>query len=338
MLIAAYDNGREGAVPAIETRDLVRRYDDLVAVDGVSLQVAEGEIFGFIGPNGAGKTTTISILATLIRPSGGRAWVAGRDVVAEASQVRRHIGIVFQESTLDTKLSVAENLDFHARIYRVEDRKRRVAQMLSLVELDDWRDKLVDRLSGGMRRRLEVARALLHRPRVLFLDEPTLGLDVQNRHRIWTAIRKLVAEDGITVFLTTHQLENAELCHRIGIIDHGRLVACDTPTALKRSLGGGLIRLECSDPAPVLRRARADGHDAAVDGRNVTVAVDNPAAYLPDLLRNLEVPIVNLQVEEPKLEDVFLALTGRRLRDEEAGKSGAWRNVHRASSRRTNRR
>ena len=324
--------------PAIRVEELLKRYGDLTAVDGISFAVPVGDIFGFLGPNGAGKTTTISMLATLMQPTRGRAWVAGYDVVKQAAAVRRQIGIVFQDSTLDTKLTTAENLDFHARIYGVDDRKNRVRRMLEACELSDWADKLADRLSGGMRRRLEVARALLHEPRVLFLDEPTLGLDVQNRRRIWSDLIERAAESGTTVFVTTHQLEDAELCHRVGILDTGRLVACDTPQALKAELGGSRVYLH-SRRSDELARAirRLDGLEPEVDGDEVTVVVDHPGEFLGELLKRVDLPVSDISVREPRLEDVFLSLTGHSLRDSEVPRDGAWRTVHRAAARRQKR-
>jgi ABC-2 type transport system ATP-binding protein len=314
---------------------LVKRFDDLVAVDGVSFSVRAGEVFGFLGPNGAGKTTTLSILATLLRPTSGSASVAGCDVLENPAGVRREIGIVFQESSLDIKLTARENLDFHARIYAVGDRKKRVAEMLAFMELSEWGDKLVERLSGGMRRRLEVSRALLHRPRVLFLDEPTLGLDVQNRRKIWDYLLEGARVDSTTVFLTTHDLHEAERCHRVGVIDRGRLVACGTPAELKSSLGGSVVRLRCADPEGAARTIMSTtGLEAKLEDGSVVVVVDSPGEFLPEAMRLFGDAVEKIQVEEPTLEDVFLALTGHTLRDDEERGQGAWRTAHAATARR----
>ncbi len=322
----------------IEVSGLVKRYGDLTAVDDVSFSVGAGEVFGFLGPNGAGKTTTLSILATLLKPTAGTARVAGCDVVKNPAGVRREIGIVFQEVSLDTKLTARENLDFHARIYRVSDRKARVAEMLEFMELTDWGDKLVEKLSGGMRRRLEVSRALLHRPRVLFLDEPTLGLDVQNRRRIWDYLIEGAREDSTTVFLTTHDLHEAERCRRVGILDRGKLVACGTPLELKASLGGSVVRLRGRDPKGTAQEIMtATGLETRVEDDTVNVVVDSPAEFLPKIMQRVGSSIAEIQVDEPTLEDVFLALTGHALRDGGEEIFSAWRTVHAATARRNGR-
>lgn len=225
--------------PVIKATELTKRFDDFTAVDAVSFEIKSGELFGFIGPNGAGKTTTINMLVTLVKPSSGTATVAGYDVAAEPANVRRSIGVVFQDPTLDNRLTGLENLDFHASVYHIpkQERTQRITEALALVELENHAGEIVDRYSGGMKRRLEVARGLLHTPKVLFLDEPTLGLDPQTRSRIWEYLRALAAKDGTTVFMTTHYMDEAENCDRVAIIDQGRIVALDTPTSLKKSTG-----------------------------------------------------------------------------------------------------
>ncbi|MFA5867219.1 MAG: ATP-binding cassette domain-containing protein [Actinomycetota bacterium] len=225
--------------PVIKVSELTKRFDGFTAVDAVSFEVAAGELFGFIGPNGAGKTTTINMLVTLVRPSAGAASIAGYDVAAESGRVRESIGVVFQDPTLDNRLTGMENLDFHASVYHIpkQDRARRIAEALALVELTEQAGDIVDNYSGGMKRRLEVARGLLHTPKVLFLDEPTLGLDPQTRNRIWEYLRALAAKSGTTVFMTTHYMDEAENCDRVAIIDQGRIVALDTPAALKKFTG-----------------------------------------------------------------------------------------------------
>ena len=232
---------------AVIVDDLRKSFDDLVAVDGVTFDVAAGESFGFLGPNGAGKSTTINILCTLLRPTGGSASVAGFDVASRPADVRRHIGLVFQDPTLDEYLTAEENLRFHAELYGVprETTEDRLRDVLEMVELWERRKGIVATFSGGMRRRLEIARGLLHSPRVLFLDEPTVGLDPQTRAHIWSYIEELRKREEITIFLTTHYMDEAEHCDRIAIIDHGTIVAIDTPEALKASVGED--RMEFAD-------------------------------------------------------------------------------------------
>ena len=219
----------------IEVDHLVKRYDEVVAVDDLSFSVEPGELFGFLGPNGAGKTTTISILCTLLAPTSGHTRVAGFDCLRQPRDVRTQIGIIFQDPSLDERLTAWENLLFHAMIYHVPARERRarIEAVLAMVDLSDRRDTIVKKFSGGMKRRLEIARGLLHRPKILFLDEPTIGLDPQTRRRMWEFIHSLRADHQITLFLTTHYMEEAEACDRVAIIDHGRLVALGTPAALK---------------------------------------------------------------------------------------------------------
>jgi ABC-2 type transport system ATP-binding protein len=223
--------------PVIKVSDLTKRFNGNTAVDAVNFEVGPGELFGFIGPNGAGKTTTINMLVTLVKPSAGTATVANHDIIAEPGQVRESIGVVFQDPTLDNRLTGLENLSFHASVYHIPkpDRATRIADALALVELHEYAGVVVDQYSGGMKRRLEVARGLLHTPKVLFLDEPTLGLDPQTRNRIWEYLRGLADKSGTTVFMTTHYMDEAENCDRVAIIDQGRIVALDTPAGLKKS-------------------------------------------------------------------------------------------------------
>ncbi|RLG31507.1 ABC transporter ATP-binding protein, partial [Methanosarcinales archaeon] len=227
---------------AIEVRDLTKRYrgNGFAAVDHVSFSVENGEIFALLGPNGAGKTTTIKILTTLLKPTSGTAKIAGFDVSKDKDSVRRSIGIVFQEPSLDWRLTGRENLDFHARIYGIgrREREERIEEVLKLVELEDKADVVVDKYSGGMKRSLELARGFIHSPKVLFLDEPTLGLDTHTRRRIWDYIRELNDKEGVTIVLTTHHMEEADyLCERVGIMDQGKIIALDTPKNLKDLIG-----------------------------------------------------------------------------------------------------
>ncbi len=240
---------------AIHVENLTKRFDDLVAVDNISFEIAQGEIFGLLGPNGAGKTTTISMLATMLRPTSGSATVNGMDIERDQDGVRNSIGIVFQDQSLDEELTAYENMDFHGRLYRIpsETRHQRIGELLDLVGLSDRKDDIVKTFSGGMRRRLEIARGLLHHPSVLFLDEPTLGLDPQTRNLLWEYIANLAEEKGITIILTTHYMEEADrLCNRVAIIDHGKIVALDTPDNLKNAIGGDVV----TDPFPAPRGDR----------------------------------------------------------------------------------
>ncbi|MDP2935962.1 MAG: ATP-binding cassette domain-containing protein, partial [Dehalococcoidia bacterium] len=259
----------------IETQDLVKRFGDLTAVNGVSLSVAPGEVFGFLGPNGAGKTTTINMLCTLVRPTSGKAWINGYEVTANQKQVRRSIGLTFQDPSLDVQLTGAENMEFHAAIYDVPrlDSRVRIEQLLRMVELWDRRGDLVRNYSGGMRRRLEIARGLLHHPRVLFLDEPTLGLDPQTREHIWSYIMNLRKEEGVTIFLTTHYMDEAEHCDRIAIIDHGRIVALDTPSNLKALVRGDIIEVRSTNEEETVRQIEAR-YGVAVTRENGRISLE----------------------------------------------------------------
>src|SRR6187401_440316 len=233
----------------IQVEELRKQYDEVEAVRGVSFDVDPGEVFGFLGPNGAGKTTTINMLCTLAKPTSGSATVAGHDVVRERDDVRRHIGLVFQDPTLDGYLTAQQNLRLHAELYGVESSlvEPRMRQVLEMVGLYERKDAVVGTFSGGMRRRLEIARGLMHSPRVLFLDEPTIGLDPQTRSSIWNYIRELKEREEITIFMTTHYMDEAEFCDRIAIMDQGEIVALDTPAALKAQVGADRVRIETDD-------------------------------------------------------------------------------------------
>jgi len=303
----------------IDVRDLSRRFGSVEAVRGVTFGVSEGEVFGFLGPNGAGKTTTINMLCTLLRPTAGSASVNDFDVVRRRSDVRRSIGLVFQQPTLDETLSAEQNLRFHAYAYGVpaELRERRIDELLSLVELGDRRRDRVRTFSGGMKRRLEIARGLLHRPRVLFLDEPTLGLDPQTRRRIWEYLAELRAREGLTVFMTTHYMDEAEQCDRIAVIDHGTIAALDTPAALKRAIGGDLITIATGDAAAAASEVRERYRLSPIvtDGA-VSFQVPRGEAFLPDFVRTFSLPLDAIGLRHPTLDDVFLTLTGRQIRDD----------------------
>jgi ABC-2 type transport system ATP-binding protein len=313
--------------PAVEVDDLVKSYGEIEAVRGVSFTVARGEVFGFLGPNGAGKSTTINMLCTLARPTSGTARVSGYDVAAERVEVRRHIGLVFQDQTLDGYLTAEQNLRMHAELYGIDPGvvPARMDQMLEMVDLADRRDQPVMTFSGGMRRRLEIARGLMHSPRVLFLDEPTIGLDPQTRSSIWRYIRALQEAEGTTIFMTTHYMDEAELCDRIAIIDRGEIVVLDTPAALKASVGADRITIGTAaddvEAALVALRERF-GIEAAVAEGAVTFHVDSGEAFVPRLFAELDVAITSVAVSRPTLDDVFMRYTGSTIRDAETGGIG----------------
>ncbi|HUK37546.1 MAG TPA: ATP-binding cassette domain-containing protein [Methanomicrobiales archaeon] len=312
--------------PAIAVEGLTREFPGLTAVDAVSFAVERGELFALLGPNGAGKTTIINMLITLLPPTSGRARVAGFDVTREKDAVRRHIGVVFQEPALDKDLTGRENLDFHGMMYGLSrtERKRRIGEVLGLVELAERADVLVQNYSGGMKRRLEIARGLIHHPSVLFLDEPTLGLDAQTRRRIWEYIRRMNREEGVTVILTTHYMEEADyLAGRVAIIDRGRIAAMGTPSGLKDVLGGDVITLELDgDRAGFLAALGsvpwvkgAKEHDG-----EVSITVEMGERRVPDLVSLAQVHgvrITSVLLRKPSLEDVFLHFTGRTIRERE---------------------
>jgi ABC-2 type transport system ATP-binding protein len=303
----------------IKVEDLAKNYNGLWAVDGISFEVNEGEIFGFLGPNGAGKTTTIRMLCTLLQPSRGQAWISGFDVRMGAKQVRRSIGIIFQDPSLDDRLTAYENLKFHAIIYKVprKERSARIDQVLEMAELTDRRNSLVRYFSGGMKRRLEIARGLLHEPKVLFLDEPTLGLDPQTRNRIWDYLHMLRSTKNITLFLTTHYMDEAENCDRIAVIDYGKIIALDTPDNLKRMVKGDVItvRTENDDLA---QKELNEKYRVTVqrDSSGLHFEMENGDEFVPKLVKHAEIPITAVSVRRPTLDDVFLKLTGREIRSE----------------------
>ncbi len=304
----------------IEVDALAKQFGEIEAVKGVTFGVEPGEIFGFLGPNGAGKTTTINMLCTLLTPTSGSAVVNGFDVRSDRSDVRRSIGLVFQQTTLDEYLSADQNLRFHAYAYGMpaELRERRMTELLDMVDLADRRKGSVRTYSGGMKRRLEIARGLLHHPKVLFLDEPTLGLDPQTRRHIWDYLLKLRETEGLTIFLTTHYMDEAEHADRIAVIDHGQIVGLDTPNGLKRSVGGDLVTISAPDnQAAATEITERYATDAAMRDGTVSFTVSNGAEFLPDFVRSFSQPLQSVTVREPTLDDVFLHLTGREIRDSE---------------------
>jgi len=303
----------------ISTAGLARNFGHTQAVKGVSFSVAEGEVFGFLGPNGAGKTTTISMLCTLLAPSAGEATVAGHDIRSKRTEVRRSIGLVFQDPTLDEYLTAIQNLRFHAYAYGMPKRVRdeRIYELLMLMELWDRRDSAVREFSGGMKRRLEIARGLLHHPRILFLDEPTLGLDPQTRHRIWKYVLDLRRRESLSIFLTTHYMDEAENCDRIAIIDEGEIVALDRPEVLKDSLGGDVVTLRVEDLEAAAAELFARYElSSIVDDDSVCFKMPHAGEFLPELLRSFSGKILAVTVRRPTLDDVFLSLTGRSIRSD----------------------
>ena len=315
---------------AITVSGLTKNYGEIEAVRGIDFEVPAGETFGFLGPNGAGKSTTIKILCTLALPTSGSAMVAGHDVVRERDAVRRNIGLVFQDTTLDSYLTGAQNLRFHAELYGVPAPavEPRMRQVLEMVGLWDRRDSMVMTYSGGMQRRLEIARGLLHAPHVLFLDEPTVGLDPQTRTSIWEYINELKAREDITIFLTTHYMDEAEHCDRIAIIDHGKIVAIDTPEALKASVGKDRVQIHTGDDAAAIAELdREFGLEAAIHEGAVTFSVASGEQFVPRLFAALSVPIQAVSVSRPSLDDVFMNYTGKTIRDAEATGNEAMRQM-----------
>jgi ABC-2 type transport system ATP-binding protein len=311
--------------PVISVSGLVKRYGEIEAVRGIDFEVARGETFGFLGPNGAGKTTTIKILCTLADATAGSAVVAGHDARSDRDAVRRNIGLVFQDTTLDTYLTAEQNLRFHAELYGVPKAavQPRMRQVMDMVGLWDRKDSLVSTYSGGMQRRLEIARGLLHAPRVLFLDEPTVGLDPQTRSSIWTYINELKKREDITIFLTTHYMDEAENCDRIAIIDHGKIVAIDTPEQLKASIGEDRVQIHTADDkAAIAALASTFGLDAGMHDGAVTFSVASGEQFVPRLFAELSIPIRSVSVSRPSLDDVFMSYTGSTIRDAEGGDGG----------------
>jgi ABC-2 type transport system ATP-binding protein len=310
--------------PAIEVVGLTKSYPTgntvVEAVRSIDLRVEAGQTYGFLGPNGAGKSTTIEMLCTIRNPTSGTARVAGFDVVRERDQVRRRIGLVFQQQTLDLQLTAQQNLRFHADLYGLSraEADRRIDEVLHMVALEDRRADTVAKFSGGMKRRLEIARGLVHAPQVLFLDEPTIGLDPQTRAAIWDYLRDLRRRTEITVFVTTHYMDEAEHCDRIAIMDHGEVVVEDTPEALKSSVGTDRIALHTDDDELAIARLRERlGIEAGVHDGQVTLAVPDGAQVVARLFAELDVGIRSVTVTRPSLDDVFLSYTGRTIRDSE---------------------
>jgi len=305
----------------ITVEHLTKRFGDFLAVNDVSFDVSAGEIFAFLGPNGAGKTTTIRTMVTLLSPSSGRITIDGLDLAGHQDQIRKRIGIVFQDPSLDQNLTAWENMDLHGALYGVPRRLRRERAELLLRAFELWesRREVVLQFSGGMRRRLEIARGLLHTPRILFLDEPTLGLDPQTRNQLWTQLKQLNQSEGVTVFLTTHYMDEAENCDRIAIIDHGKIVAIDTPENLKASVGKDRVQIRTADDQTAIAELKERFElEAAIHEGMVTFNVESGEQFVPRLFEGLSQQIKAVSVSRPSLDDVFMSYTGKTIRDAEA--------------------
>ena len=316
---------------SIETFDLTKQFKGTIAVDHLNVRIKQGEIFGLLGPNGAGKTTTISMLCTILKPTEGTATINGYDILKDPHNVRKSIGIVFQEPSVDDILTGRENLRLHAMWYSVprEIRDKRIDEVLQLVGLEKRQNSLVKTYSGGMRRRLELARGLLHLPKVLFLDEPTLGLDPQTREHIWEYIEDMSKQRDMTIVLTTHYMEEADrLCNRIAIIDEGRIVVMDSPLSLKESVGGDIVCLK-TDPANVERfRTIESVSKIEADDNNIVLTVRNASQNLKEIL-DVAGKIDSVEIRSASLNDVFLKYTGKEIRVE-SGEGGLFERVMRA--------
>jgi ABC-2 type transport system ATP-binding protein len=311
----------ETADPIVRVDSLSKRYGRTLALDSISLAIRTNELFALLGPNGAGKTTLIHILCTILAPDSGTVTVAGFDVVRHPLKARKHLGVVFQEPSVDDRLTVFENLNFHGLVYQVPAaiRHKRIDELLELVELEDWRHALVRSLSAGMKRRVEIARALIHDSAVLILDEPTSGLDAQSRERIWAYLMRLRQERALTIIVTTHYIEEVEGCDRVCIIDHGHILAIDTPAALKAAHGRELIRVVPDDAATT--QAIRTSYATARTGGDGTIVIEVDGEDVAEtFLKQFGGRLRRLSIDSPSLESVFLSLTGRELRDQPAGR------------------
>jgi len=306
----------------IQIRNLTKRYEKLVAVDNLSLDIEKNEVFGLLGPNGAGKTTVIHMLATLLKPTSGSASVNGFDIIEDPEKVRSSIGIVFQVPSSDDLLTGYENLKIHALLYGVDQdvREKRISDALNLVGLTERKNDQVKKYSGGMRRRLEIARGLIHNPKVLFLDEPTLGLDPASRKTMLEYIQQLVKQEKLTIILTTHYMEEADmLCNRIGIMDKGKIIALDTPTNLKLMIGGDVVKLKLKKQDSSIEALKNLEFIRKIDSIDeyVMLSVDDAKKNIPEILKHIEVESV--ESSSPTLNDVFLVLTGRSIKEQAEG-------------------
>ncbi len=303
----------------IKVDKLVKKFGHITAVDNVSFNVEEGTIFGFLGPNGAGKTTTINVLCTLLSPTYGHAFIDGHECMKEPAEVRKKIGIVFQDNTLDKELTAYENLLFHSYLYNVPKnvRQERIKDALNFVGLYERKDDQVKKFSGGMKRRLEVARSIIHQPKVLFLDEPTLGLDPQSRTNLWEFISELPKKQNVTIFMTTHYMEEAEICNKIAIIDKGKIIAEGSPEDLKKMVGGDVIYLKTKDNLKAINEIKNNLNLSAEEKNGeIFISVSRGDACIPKLIGALEDNVLSVRLQRPTLNDVFLKLTGKAIRPE----------------------
>ncbi len=318
----------------ISVENLTKKFGAVTAVDGISFEVEQGSIFGFLGPNGAGKTTTISILCTLLSPTSGMALIDGHDCMRESSEVRKQLGIVFQDNTLDKELTAYENLLFHSYLYSIPkgERGERIKDALNFVGLYERKSEPVKRFSGGMKRRLEVARSIVHQPKVLFLDEPTLGLDPQSRTNLWEFIAKLPAKHDVTIFMTTHYMEEAEICNKIAVIDKGKIIAQGSPEDLKKMVGGDVVYLRTKDNKQAIAEIKKSlGLDAEErDGEIFIASVSKGEACIPVLIQSLADMVVSVRLQRPTLNDVFLKLTGKAMRPETVSGGGEMKDAIRS--------
>ena len=309
----------------IKTNNLTKKFKKLTAVDNISFSVKKGEIFGFLGPNGAGKTTTIKMLTTLLNPTKGNATIADYDIVKQRNQVRQSIGIVFQEPALDIELTGEENLEYHARMYGLKkaNRKKRIDEVLKLVDLEEKRKVLVKNYSGGMKRRLEIARGLMHYPKVLFLDEPTLGLDAITRRAIWEYVKKMNKEEDTTIFLTTHYMDEADfLCNRVAIIDRGKILVIDDINNLKTSIGKDVITLSCDNLPKLIEILEKETWANKIKQHDSTLTIgtekgDEKIPIIIEISQKQDIKIKSISVRKPTLDDVFISYTGRTISSEE---------------------
>ena len=321
----------------IKVENLSKRFGELTAVNNISFEVAEGSIFGFLGPNGAGKTTTINILCTLLAPTSGKTFIAGHDCLKEPSEVRKNIGIVFQDTTLDKDLTAYENLMFHAYLYHVKKSEinKRIEDALHFVGLYERSNDLVKIFSGGMKRRLEVARGMIHRPKVLFLDEPTLGLDPQSRANLWEFIVELPKKHNVTIFMTTHYMEEAEVCNKIAIIDKGEIIALGTPDELKKTVGGDVIYIRTSDNKNAkLEIEKLFNVEVSEKDNELFLTSLKGDACIPEIIKTIGEKVLSVRLQRPTLNDVFLKMTGKQIREQNGSSEDTVKETVRAYRRR----
>jgi len=321
----------------ISVKNLAKTFDGITAVNDISFEVQEGTIFGFLGPNGAGKTTTINILCTLLSPTSGSASIAGHDCMKNPSDVRKAIGIVFQDTTLDKDLTAYENLIFHAYLYNVpkKEMRDRVHDVLNFVDLYDRKNDLVKKFSGGMKRRLEVARGMIHHPRVLFLDEPTLGLDPQSRTNLWEFIKRLPEKHNVTIFMTTHYMEEAEVCDKIAIIDTGKIISIGSPDELKRTVGGDIVYVKTTDNTNAKKEIeKLFGLSVTEKEGEIYMTCTMGDTCIPEMIRTIGEKVISVRLQRPTLNDVFLKLTGKAIREQEVSSNEGVKEFIRAHRRR----